>query len=140
MINFYNKYLKYKQKYLALKTTLTGGENNNKKLAKYLSDFMKKHKIDNSQYAIIAGYCVAKITDRQVTDLDVISSKKAYLILTDSIGQESPLSIGSAEISKTPRLFMDSPYGQIEFFEREDKGFPSVEFSLKNLQKNKMLD
>ncbi len=134
------------KKHLSLKTMDAGANlTNNQKLAKYLSDFMKEHDITSDDYAIIAGYAVAQITGRVVTDLDVILSKDAYKKLLGSVSPESSpdedsLSIGSAEITKTPRLFINSPFGEIEFFEREDTGFPSIIFSLRNLQENKMLE
>ena len=139
MTNYYDKYLKYKNKYLMTKMVLFGG--NNQQFAKYLADFMKEHSIANNQYAIIAGYAVAQITGRKVTDLDVIANKKGYKQLTDLANDpKSVVSIGTAEITKTPKLFINSPFGEIEFFEREDTGFPSIDFSLKNLHKNSMLD
>jgi len=129
MKSYRHQYLKYKRKYLSMK----GG--NNKLFAEYLANFMKEHDIANTQYAIIAGYCVARITGRIVTDLDVIISKDAYNKLSDAIDSSE-----SAAISKTPKLSLETQYGEIEFFERENTGFPSNTFSLKNLHKNKMLD
>jgi hypothetical protein len=115
---------------------------NNQLLAQYLANLMKKHEIDNTNYV-----SVAQITGRSVTDLDVFLSKKAYNILSNELIIQEPLNpekdtliSGLAEISKTPRLFIDTNYGEIEFFERENTGFPSEYFSLNNLKKNRMLD
>ena len=126
---YYNKYMKYKIKYLNIK-----GGNNNKLFAQHLANFMKENNISNKDYAIIAGYCVAQLTKRSVTDLDVIVSKDAYEKLSEVLLH------GSAEITKTNKLFLETPYGEIEFFERENTGFPSKQFSLTNLQKNNMLN
>lgn len=136
------KYLKYKKRYLDIK--YGSGLTNNQSLAKYLFDLMKKYSINNTEYAVVAGYAVAQITGRRVTDLDVFVSKKAYGKLLENAAtiaskEKNILMISEAEISKTPRLFILSDYGEIEFFEREDTGFPSVTFSLNNLKKNKML-
>jgi len=106
---------------------------NNKLFAQFLANFMKEQNIDNSQYALIAGYCVAQIVERNVTDLDVIVTEEAYKKLS------LVLSKGTTEISKTSKLKLDTEYGEIEFFEREKHGFPSDEFSLDNLHKNNML-
>ena len=132
------KYIKYKTKYL----NLIGGVQSNKDFAQYLADFMKQSGITNENYAIIAGYCVAQITERIVTDLDVIVSNDAYNKLLDIVNTNTnkDLQHGVTSISKTEKISLNTPHGEIEFFGRETTGFPSDEFSLRNLQKNKMLD
>ena len=110
----------------------------NSHFAKLLSEYMAQHNISSSQYAITAGYCVGQITGRQVTDLDVILSKVAYIKLKAS--NDPRLCNSITEISKTEKITMLTTYGEIEFFEREDTGFPSDTYSLKNMLENKMLD
>lgn len=127
-----HKYNKYKSKYLLLK----GG--NNQKFAEYLATFMKKHHVNNTDYAIIAGYAVGQITGRVVTDLDVIVNKKAYAILSN-ITDNKNLHESTTAISNTKKVQLDTEFGEIEFFERENTGFPSDAFSLTNLHKNDML-
>lgn len=109
---------------------------NNELFAEYLSSFMMLHGILQKEYALIAGFCSAQITGLPCTDLDVILSKQAYAILSQS--DETIKSV--AEITKTPKLYIITPYGEIEFFEREHTGFPSATFSLTNLQNEHMLE
>ena len=109
----------------------------NQGFAKLLSDFMTHHNIGPSDYAIMAGYGVGQITGRQVTDLDVVLSGLAYNKLK-SINDER-LKISITDLSRTEKIMMDTPYGEIEFFEREITGFPSNAYSLRNLQAHNRL-
>jgi len=93
---------------------------------------MARHSIPNSEYVIMAGYGVGQITGRQVTDLDVITSELAYNKLKAI--NDARLKISVTELSQTEKIVMDTPYGEIEFFEREMTGFPSNAYSLRNLQ------
>ena len=136
MQDYRYKYLKYKSKYLNLRDHQRGGTN--EQFAEYLSNFMKDNQIPNTDYAVIAGYCVARITGRSVTDLDVIVSDRAFEKLLNS--NDPTLVRDTSKISKTPKLLKSTPHGEIEFFGREHTGFPSNEYSLTNLKKNNMLD
>ncbi len=109
-------------------------------LAQKLRIVIEEHEIQNTEYAIIAGYCLKDYRD--VNDLDVILSKSAYIKLKRNRKQNG-IKIGSAGISNDEKLYLKVPeidllnlesIVEIEFFERELTGFPSKEFSLRNLQ------
>lgn len=98
-------------------------------LGQTLETLMKQHGIPNAEFAIIAGYCLKHL--REITDLDVIVSKEAYNKL-----KRSGLKVGTAKISNTEKLYVSlSESLEIELFEREHTGFPSDQFSLRNMQK-----
>ena len=113
-----------------------------KLLAQRLKILMEEHEIPKIEYAIIAGYGLKDY--REISDLDVILSKSAYTKLKRN-RKNNGIKIGSAGISKDEKLYLNVPeidalnlksIVEIEFFEREQTGFPSEEFSLRNLQKN----
>ena len=132
-----HRHLKFKIKYHNLNGILGGGNNKiNTEFAETLANFMKDNLIGSNDYAIISGYCVGRITGRKATDLDVIVNKEAF----NKLKLNKNIQIKLSEISKTESLKLNTDFGEIEFFEREDKGFPSDTYSLDNLKKNKMLD
>lgn len=160
-MEYYNKYLKYKSKYLLLKNNMVGGarmaeltiDDINTKIvelqkekhtktqimAYILSLIMKTLKIPNSEYMVIAGYCLNQM--REVGDLDVIVSISAYKKLKES----NIVEVSVSKISKDERLFIKFPTideeAEIEFFgKKKSEGFPSNKFSLKKLQKENKLD
>ena len=105
-------------------------------LAGHLSKMMQDLSIATSQYMIIAGYCLHKM--REVSDLDVLINHSSYLKL-----KKSGLAVVDiAKISKKERLVVNLPDGlEIEFFSTKyTPGFPSAEYSIKNLRKEKRLD
>lgn len=158
MTNYYEKYIKYKLKYLNLASNnkIGGGLTNEqinlkisemqekgltktKIIACILSLIMKSLNITNQDYMIIAGYCLHKI--REIGDLDVVVNKSAYKKLKKS----KLLSVSKAKITGDERLYIKFPEideeAEIEFFpKKETEGFPSNEFSLQNMQKNNNLD
>lgn len=106
-------------------------------LALILNFIIKDARITRDDYAVIASYGMRDF--REVGDLDVIVSIRGYQMIKD-LGY---INVGEAKISKTERLFIEFPSidedAEIEFFEREDEGFPNNDFSLTNLKKNKYL-
>ncbi len=106
-------------------------------LAYILRNIITSNNIEIADYAIISGYGLKQF--REVTDIDVAVSKSCF----EKLRKINYLKFGKTKISNTDRLFLELPFigdgAEIEFFELENKGFPSNRFSLKNLQKNKYL-
>ncbi len=156
-LTYYNKYLKYKNKYLNLK--LVGGsdkfdlksqieqiiaqdkDTDKTKtyiLAHVLKLIMDWCGIDKSQYMIMAGYCLKEF--REVGDLDVIVIPEAYAKLKSTdVFVISQASISSGERLEVKFKSIDSD-ASIEVFSWEPtRGFPSDYFSLSNLQESNAL-
>lgn len=106
-------------------------------LAYILRNIILQADLNENDYAIFAGYGLRNI--REVTDLDVAVSKSGF----QKLKKLDYLRKGKAKINNTVRLFLDLPFigkdASIEFFELENKGFPSNKFSLRNLQKHNYL-
>jgi hypothetical protein len=163
-MDYRDKYIKYKTKYLELKNMIInnqiGGVNENINLdyinniiqdlknsdlskndimSFVLKKIMDKFKITNKQYIVIAGYCLHKYKD--VTDLDVnVQKGKAYNKLRNS----GLFIIDIAKISKEERLVLKlvniHEDAEIEFFATSNiVGFPSNSYSFKNLQSKNLL-
>lgn len=163
-MDYKDKYIKYKIKYLKLKNMYDdnqiGGVNKNinldyindmilylknngfdknKIMAYVLKKIMDKLKITNKQYIIIAGYCLHKY--KNVTDFDVIVQEgKAYNKLRNS----GLFIVDTAKISKDERLVLKlsniDEDAEIEIFSKSKKiGFPSNYYSLENLQSKNLL-
>ena len=154
-INYKKKYFKYKHKYQMLKNKfqyggykfihdivnkmIEDGEPKTKILSKILSEIMKKLKINNMDYMIIASYCLHKY--RTITDLDVIvDANTAYPLLKNS----GIFEVSIAKISGDERLVLKIPEididAEIEIFPKErNVGFPTEYYSLNNLHLNNLL-
>jgi hypothetical protein len=106
-------------------------------LALILSIIMKNNNIPNAEYVIISGYALREV--REVTDLDVAVSKKAYKILKKS----KIFQMGKSKINNNERLFLDLSHlgenAEIEIFEVENHGFPDDRFTVRNIHKNKYI-
>jgi len=102
-------------------------------LALILSVLMKTVEINTDEYFIMAGYGLRGL--KEIGDLDVGVNRKSFQIL------KQYLPSSTAKISKTERIVLklNKLKTEIEFFELENKGFPSNKYSLKNLLKNKNL-
>lgn len=162
-MDYQDKYIKYKTKYLELKKNTNnqiGGSKNNYNMnhinetienmkndgykinfiiAHILKKIMNEFEIKNNEYMIIAGYCLHKYRD--VGDLDVIIEEgKPYNKLRDS----GLFKIDIAKISNDERLVLKlyniDNEAEIEIFPKSRKiGFPSNYYSLENLQSKKLL-
>lgn len=154
-MDYYHKYLKYKNKYIQL----SGGSNkfnlksqideiinqdkiNNKTkthiLAHVLKLIMNWCGIDKSEYMIMASYCLKDI--REVGDLDVIVIPSAY----QKLRLTGIFEVSQAKMSTGERLEISlksiDPEASIEIFGWEPtQGFPSDYFSLSNLQGQNLL-
>jgi hypothetical protein len=159
-MDYKNKYIKYKTKYLELKNNnLIGGSkhfnidyinniiedlkikgyNKNMIMACILKKIMNEFKITKEQYMVIAGYCLHKY--KEVTDLDIVIQKG---IPYNKLRNSGLFEIDIAKISGDERLVLKlariDKDAEIEFFPKLRKiGFPSNYYSLKNLQLKKLL-
>lgn len=96
-----------------------------------------KLKISQSEYIIGFGYPVRRITGEVCDDLDVICSGKAWGILCQAAAEgKYELKIGKTKISDTNKILAQTNYGEIEFFDRSDTGFPTDYFSFQNITQN----
>jgi hypothetical protein len=158
-MNYYHKYLKYKNKYINLvnlqggslvknvtqsqineivKEDRTNGQTKTYILAHVLKEIMDRCGIPQNQYMIIAGYCLKNL--KEVGDLDVIVTPTAY----ERLKSTGLFDVLQAKISKTERLVVKleaiGPDAEIEIFGSEPTtGFPTDDFSLVNLQKTNAL-
>lgn len=157
MSDYYKKYVKYKTKYFGLKKIIGGnkdlvlsnindfiseakelGLDKTTIMGKILSVIMQSLNISQSEYVVIASYCLKEF--RQVSDLDVIVSNDAYEILKQSDLFEISLAKISQDERLVLKLFQIDPDAEIEFFPKDKNiGFPSNYFSLNNLQQNNLL-
>jgi hypothetical protein len=106
-------------------------------LASVLRGIMIDLGINDTQYMIMAGYCLRDV--REVGDLDVIVSESAFDKLRDKIGE-----LKIAKISGDARIalqFKDiDENAEIEFFPKKRQvGFPTDYFSMGNLQDKDLL-
>ncbi len=158
-MDYENKYIKYKTKYLELKNHSGGGKkfdldhiNNmieelkkknygkNMLMAHILKQIMDKFKITKKQYMVIAGYCLHKYKD--VTDLDIVIQEGAPY---NKLRKSGLFDVDTAKISGDERLVLKlaniDKDAEMEFFPKSRKiGFPSNYYSLANLQSKKLLD
>ncbi len=158
-MDYYSKYLKYKNKYINFKFKLVGGSNkfdlktqidqiiNHDTIKGETKTYILAHVlklimdwcwINKSQYMIMAGYCLRGI--RTVGDLDVIVTPEAYSKLKST----GVFVISQAKMSTGERLEITFPSidseASIEIFSWEpNQGFPSDDFSLSTLQKTNAL-
>ena len=116
----------------------SGNLNKTDIMASILAMIIKDCKIRKNQYMIIAGYCLRDY--RIVGDLDVMLTENAY----EKIKAAPYIHLGKAKISGSERGILRLPAlgeeAEIEFFARKPHdGFPTEEFSIEKLKKNKRL-
>lgn len=111
-------------------------------LAYLLSLIMQNNNIDQETYIIIASYCLKDY--REVTDIDVIATPESYQILREKLIKNKIGVIGIGKISNDERIIIDfsniAEGAEIEIYKNEeDIGFPTNNFSFKNLRKSNSL-
>lgn len=106
-------------------------------LVQKLKEILSSADIEKNDYAIIAGYCMYQMRD--VGDIDVIVSKCAF----ERLKRISILQKGNAALDGADKLYIKfediGNDAEIEFFEKENNGFPDDRFSLRNMQRDNML-
>jgi|SRR5579872_7331877 len=106
-------------------------------LVQKLKEILTFANVEKNDYAIIAGYCLYQMRD--VGDIDVIVSKNAF----EKLETLDILKKGIATLDGVKKLYIEfediGNNAEIEFFEKENKGFPDDRFSLRNMQVKNML-
>lgn len=102
-------------------------------LGLYLKLLCLRYGIESRAYVIIAGYCL-RIYGREVGDIDVVMNNRAFDILKKA-------RVGEYKVKGVENLFIKLIHGlEVEIYKCEDSGFPSNDFSVKNLHNNDMVD